>query len=156
MFRFRLRTLMLLFVLVALVAPVLYDQFQQRRVESVGFSKAELARRLSGDQPILVLFHARWNSQSDNQLSAASDTIWHIVRDNSISVLDADCTTKGSPGDRLMQQIGITRLPAFALYSPSDPLSPIIHDQLASESNLRFALKRISLATTTTPSEQPK
>ncbi|GAB5404698.1 MAG: hypothetical protein Aurels2KO_29290 [Aureliella sp.] len=141
MFRFRLRTLMLLVLISALTIPQMYNWFHQRRVVPVGYTSAELARRLSDGQPVLVLFHASWNQESHSQLAKSHDEIWRFVRDNSVSVLNADCTVKGSQGERLMQQIGISRLPAFAIYSPTAPKSPVLSDTLADEASLRSALK---------------
>lgn len=144
MLKFRLQTLMLFILIVALATPRIYDWFQQRPVELGGYSNTELARQLSKDRPVLVLFHASWNLQSQAQLSANSDRIWSIVRDNTMSVMNADCSTKGSQGERLMQQVGISKLPAFAIYSPSDSRNPTVVSELANESNLRSALKQIA------------
>lgn len=144
MLRFRLQTLMLVIVVVALVIPRVYDWFRQRPVAIIGYSSAEIDEQLAKGRPVLVLFTARWNLQSQGQLDASADGAWGIVRDNMMSVINADCTTKGSLGEKLMQQNGISILPAFALYSPNNPLSPIVVRELATESNLQSAMKQIA------------
>ena len=142
MLKFRLQTLMLVIVIVALATPPVYDWFRERPVAILGYSNAEIGEQLAIGRPVLVLFTARWNLQSQAQLEANNNRVWRIVRDNTMSVINADCTTKGSQGEKLMQQIGISNLPAFAIYSPNDPLNPMVFGELPNESNLRSALKK--------------
>lgn len=143
MFRFRLRTLLLIMAIAAVATPRIYDWLQRRPITTTGFTAAQLASRLSDQRPVLVLFHARWNQQSQNQLSGKGDELWSIARENSISVMNADCTTRGSQGDKLMRRIGISKLPAYALYSPDDPNTPVVVGKLANATNLRLALKQL-------------
>ena len=142
MLKFRLRTLLLVIAVVAFVTPQVYDWIRQRPVAIIGYSSAEIDEQLANGRPVLVLFTASWNLQSQAQLVAGADGAWGLVRDNRMTVINADCTMKGSRGERLMQQNGISSLPAFALYSPNDPLNPIVVRELATESNLRSALKQ--------------
>ncbi len=70
--------------------------------------------------------------------------MWSLLRDESVLALSADCSSSGAPGERLMRQIGISTLPAFAVYMPDDPTNPVVVSELATESTLRAALERSS------------
>lgn len=146
MFRFRLSTLMLFVVIAALVTPPIFRHFNEKPIELAPYSHVALKNQLSSNSPALVLFHASWDLQSQLQITR-SNTMWALMRDKSVLAMSADCTNTGAPGEKLMRQIGISTLPAFAVYTPNDPTNPVIVSELATESTIRAALAQSSSST---------
>ena len=143
MIRFRLSTLMLFVLLAALTTLPIYRHFREKPIELTPFSQVALTDQLSSNGPAVVMFHASWNMESQRQLHN-SDSMWALIRNKSVLAMSADCTRAGAPGEKLMRQIGVSTLPAFAVYSPNDPTNPVVVSQLATESTIRAALSQAS------------
>ena len=146
MFRFRLSTLMLFVVIAALATPPIYRHFKEKPIELAPYSHVALKDQLSSNRPAIVLFLARWELQSQHQITN-STSMWALMRDKSVLAMSADCTSIGAPGEKLMRQIGISTLPAFAVYMPNDPTNPVVVSELATESTIRAALAQSSSST---------
>ncbi len=134
---------MLVVAMVALATPSVYRYIKQKPTELVQYSPVALKDQLSNHGPALVFFHARWDLQSQRQITQSSP-MWSLLREESVLALSADCTSPGASGERLMRQIGISTLPAFAIYMPNDPTNPVVVPELATESTKHAALERFS------------
>ncbi len=137
---------MLFVVIAALAMPPIYRHFKEKPIELAPYSHVALTNQLSSNGPALILFQARWDIQSQRQITN-SNSMWALMRDKSVLAMGADCTSTGSPGEKLMRQIGISTLPAFAVYMPNDPTNPVVFSDLATESTIRAALAQSSSST---------
>jgi len=143
--RFRLSTILLLMIPLAVLSFCLSLAQSDRPIKWVDYSKANLTRSLEENHPVMIYFSADWDLTSVYNEKDSIDTWWvrHLLRKNRVVTMRADMTNRKPDVVDELESIGRQTVPVIAIYTPGAGSSPSILDGLMTEEQLCDALRNI-------------
>jgi len=142
-FQFRIRTLLVAFVFIALGCWSFVNILRNQPPHWQPFSAATLQTALDQKQSVLITLSARWDINTMiNELTAISSTdAFRCIRDHGLVTLRADFTNFDPAVKQLMIDNGLTCVPAFLLFNSVFPNDPVILRDLVSKEQLLDAIR---------------
>ncbi|MEL6109547.1 MAG: hypothetical protein AAFU85_26355 [Planctomycetota bacterium] len=138
--RFRLRTLLLIIFVAALVSLSLNQFLVTRPPTQASYSATALSELLADGKTVLVTIDADWAMNPSSRPRYMSPDVSRRVRELNIAMLTANWTKANPSVDALMQSLNQSRVPTLVLFSPQTPDSPIVLPQDPSETEILDAL----------------
>ena len=149
--RFKLRTILLLMIPVALfcvVGSVLYERhYDNQPIQWQTYSRASLKKHLENNRAVLVFFTASWDPTAKMVEATALETIpiRRLLRKHRVVPLRADCTDWKIDAQAELPSLKCPPTPVIAIYNAGNSANPAIFGNLISESDLSSAIGNIEM-----------
>lgn len=141
--QFRLVKLFMVIGIAALISLGLRYRYLNRPVSFEPYSAQRLSERLKAGDAVIVVINANWSLSSEFQRDYISQELGRPLRRHRVATLEADWTTRSRETQSLMEQLGITRLPATALFTPASPDSPTVYRVPIDEDKLLSSIEAL-------------
>ena len=144
-FRFKLSTVLLLVVPVAILSLFLSAYYDNQPIQWQAYSKAVLQKHLANRKTVLVFFTATWDptAQTVEEKALETSRIRRLLRRRGIIPLRADCSDmKINARDELVA-LDFPPTPVIAIYFSGQAKDPEILGDLVTENALYSALTNI-------------
>ena len=141
--QFGIRSLFVVFVVVALGTWLLVDSFRNRPLQWEPYSSATLQLALQRNQSVLITLSADWDPICVYHETTAINSAdsYRFIRDHGLVTLRADMTHNDPAVVQLLRDNGLVSLPAFLLYHPAFPHDPLILKDAVSKEQLQNAIR---------------
>ncbi|MCA9126792.1 MAG: hypothetical protein KDB22_06900 [Planctomycetales bacterium] len=141
--QFGLRTLLVLIAIAAWGSLQLNVYLRTRPPTQEAYSAADLQQHLNQGRVVMVTVDADWALNPTARPRFMSAEVSRQIRARGIATMTADWTRRSPSVDQLMRSIDRNMIPALAVYSPRDPLNPIILPGDASDSLIVATLESL-------------
>lgn len=110
------------------------------------YSPENVASLLMQRKTVLISLYANWDTSTvmHEQIALSNPKMGRFLSDYNTTTLRADATHADPIVKKLMNDLQIETVPAFIIYSPKYPQSPIILQGLTSEEQLRQSIAHAS------------
>jgi thiol:disulfide interchange protein len=141
--QFGIRSLLVVFVVVALGTWLLANILRNRPPKWEPYSSATLQLALQRNQPVLITLSADWDPicRIHETTAINSTDSYRFIRDHGLVTLRADLTNNDPAAFQLLRNHGLVSMPAFLLYHPAFPHDPLILRDAVSKEQLQGAIR---------------
>lgn len=141
--QFGIRSLLVVFVAVALGTWLIVNFLRNRPPQWDPYSSATLQLALQRNQSVLITLSADWSTSCfiHERTAISSTDSYRFIREHGLVTLRADLTNYDPAVVQLLRDNGLVSIPAFLLYHPAFPHEPLILRDVVSKEQLQAAIR---------------
>ena len=141
--KFRLRTLLLLVLVASLVSLLLRNRIAANRpVRFQSYSSQSLEESLDAGRSVLVSIGADWCLKGAVSRDMIAGKMGYSIRKNRVVALEADWTIPSHEVQTLMEGLGVKKVPAIAIFTPTARENPIVITNFFDQGRILHAIEQ--------------
>lgn len=111
----------------------IYYHLDRQPMQLKPYTMESRDRALRGRQCVLVTIYGNWDANTADPLRWYSHDVTRRIRRRNRLAMDADWSGHAAHVTTLMNELGLTTVPALAFYDPADPGNPTVISDSADE-----------------------
>ncbi len=139
--RFSLKSILALVSIASLGSIVARAYLDAMPLKLTPYTKVARDSALSAGRCVVVTIYANWDSNTVDRLNLLSRDVTKRIRGKDMLAMDADWTQNSASTSVLMQELGISTVPALVFYNPKAPKNPTVILDIPSEIDVLNAIE---------------